>query len=287
MDTERDSFFPPGVANPNWGSTKSPPGGEPHATIYALNPRLLKFFSKNFPRFPVHRSLIYNRSTMTAKQYPPGATHNRKGNGRGMKAVTAPVRKKRGAGAEPEARAATLAENRKKYRDLSAIPTAAVGDEVDPNKPLTEKAKLFVKYWAQGESIASASARAGYGDGATYAYRLVHYPQAKALYAQEKALYEQAGQMTRKKVMDMLIESYDMAKLAAEPSSMVSAAREIGKICGYYEPQKIKIEHSIKGEVARMDRMSDEELLDMIRNGGLPPTGDQPQPQPQLGGPDE
>ena len=42
--------------------------------------------------------------------------------------------------------------------------------------------------------------------------------------------------MTRKKVMDMLLESYDMAKLMAEPASMVSAAREIEKMCGYYAP---------------------------------------------------
>ena len=42
----------------------------------------------------------------------------------------------------------------------------------NPDRPLTTKMKDFVKYWAQGESILSASVRAGYTDGGTYAYRL-------------------------------------------------------------------------------------------------------------------
>lgn len=196
---------------------------------------------------------------MSAKLTPPS-------HGRGTKIATKRVVK---ASAKALAKDPTL---RTKYVDTSAIPVAELADTIDPDKPLTEKAKLFVKFWAQGESISSAAIRAGYGDGATYAYRLVHYPQAKALYAQEKALYEQAAQMTRKKVMDMLVESYDMAKMAAEPASMVSAAREIGKMCGYYEPQKIKIEHSLADGVSRMDRLSDEDLMEVIRNGGQLPT---------------
>lgn len=214
---------------------------------------------------------------MTAKQYPPGTTRNREGNGRGMKAVSKPITKKRGVSAKPEVIEAAVLDNRRKYRNAANIPVAEIADTIDPNKPLTDKAKLFVKFWAEGESIQSAAIRAGYGDGASYAYRLVHFPQAKALYAQEKALYEQAAQMTRKKVMDMLVESYDMAKMCAEPSSMVSAAREIGKMCGYYEPQKIRVEHSLVEGIQRMDRLSDEELLEVIRNGGQLPPSTQPQ----------
>ena len=199
---------------------------------------------------------------------PEPSTLTRKGTGRGLKVVTRPVTKKRGVSAAPEVRKSTIAENRAKYRNTTNLPIAEVADSVDPDKPLTEKAKLFVKFWAQGESISSAAARAGYGDGATYAYRLVHYPQAKALYAQEKALYEQAAQMTRKKVMDMLVESYDMAKMCAEPSSMVSAAREIGKMCGYYIETK-KVELNVSGSVAlrKMEQLSDEDLLRLISEG--------------------
>ncbi len=208
---------------------------------------------------------------MTAKQYPPGATRNAAGTGRGLKVVTKPATKKRGASAKPEVIAKTVLDNRRKYVDTSAIPVAELAETIDPNKPLTEKARQFVKYWAQGESVASAAARAGYGDGATYAYRLIHYPQAKALYNEEKRLYEEAAQMTRKKVMDMFIEAYDMAKLMSEPASMVSAAREVGKMCGYYEPTKTQVNVTLNGQVnvAQLGRLSDEELLKIIEQGAV------------------
>jgi hypothetical protein len=47
---------------------------------------------------------------------------------------------------------------------------------------------------------------------------------------------------------------------------MVSAAREIGKMCGYYEPVKIKHEVSIEGKVVveRLNNMSDQDLLAFI-----------------------
>lgn len=137
---------------------------------------------------------------------------------------------------------------------------------VDPDKPLTEKQKLFVKYWAQGESIQSASERAGYSDNATFAYRMVYMPNILKLYNEEKRLYAEASQMTRKKVMDMLLEAYEMAKLMAEPATMVSAAREVGKMAGFYEPVERKVTVSMTGNVAidRMNRMSDAELLKIL-----------------------
>lgn len=204
---------------------------------------------------------------MTAKQYPPGATKNKEGNGRGLKAVTKPIRKKRGASAElvPE----TIAENRRKYRNASNTPAAEIADSIDPNKPLTEKAKLFVKFWAEGESIATASARAGYGDGATYAYKVAKFPQALTLYDKIKKEYEEASMMTKKKIIDMHMEAFEMAKLLAEPASMVASAREVGKLCGYYEPIRATVDVTVNGSVVmeRMNKLTDAELLKIIQDG--------------------
>lgn len=189
---------------------------------------------------------------------------NSAGTGRGLKIVTKPLTKKRGASKD---RTAIIPINRQKYVDTSAVPVAKLAEVVDPNKPLTEKAKLFVKYWAQGESIASAAARAGYGDGATYAYRLTHYPQVKALYAEEKRLYEEAAQMTRKKVMDGLLEGIEMAKMVSEPASVIRGWREVGLMCGYYEPTRVNVNVSGNVEVRRLNSMSDAELLRLIQEG--------------------
>ena len=127
--------------------------------------------------------------------------------------------KKRGASAAPK-----VSEVRSRGTDTSNLSAAEMAEVISPDKPLTEKQKAFVKFWAQGDSVTSASLRAGYSDGGTIAYRLVKMPNILKLYNEEKALYEEAAQITRKSVMDMHMEAFEMAKLMSEPSTMVAAA---------------------------------------------------------------
>lgn len=154
-------------------------------------------------------------------------------------------------------------------RETTTTATAAL---VDPNKPLTEMQKLFVKYWAEGDSITAASHRAGYSDNATLAYRMVRMPNILALKAKYEKKYEDASQMTRKKVMDMHLEAFEMAKLMAEPATMVSAAREMGKMCGYYAPVEVKMKVDVTGNIVvdRLNSLSDAELLKVITSGDAP-----------------
>lgn len=189
---------------------------------------------------------------------------NRDGNGRGKKVVTRPVTKKRGARATAEVKAKDIAQARK-GRSLTNTPVAEIEAATQP-LVLTDKARAFVRYWAQGESITSASAKAGYGDGASYAYRIAHHPTVKALYAEEKRLYEEASQMTRKQVIDGLLEGIEMAKLLAEPASVISGWKTIGQMCGYFEPIKKKLEISVNGQVVmqKMEQMSDADLLKLL-----------------------
>lgn len=202
---------------------------------------------------------------------------NQSGNGRGIGKVTRPQPKKRGASA-----GGNVAQARARGMDTSSYENAEL---IDPNKPLTEKQRAFVKFWAQGESIATASIKAGYNDGASLAYRMVRMPNILKLYEEEKRLYEEACQMTRKRVMDGLLEGIEMAKLMAEPATVISGWREVGKMCGYYEPVKQKIELSVKGEIAMktMERMSDEELMKLLAQG---PEALLPAPTPEDEGED-
>ena len=147
--------------------------------------------------------------------------------------------------------------------------TMAAAALVSPDKPLTEMQKAFVKFWAEGDSITTAMMRAGYNDQPSYGYRMAKMPNVLAEYDRIKRAYEDAAQMTRKKVMDMHLEAYEMAKLMAEPATMVSAAREIGRMCGYYEPVKQKVEVSVNGQVAvkRIESMDTEDLIKMVAEG--------------------
>lgn len=153
-----------------------------------------------------------------------------------------------------------------KGRETTTMAAAAL---VPVNKPLTDMQKAFVKFWAEGDSIPNAMARAGYNEQPSYGYRMAKMPNILVEFDRIKAKWEDAAQMSRKKVMDMHLEAFDMAKMMAEPASMVSAAREIGRMCGYYEPVKQKIEVSVNGQIAvkRLESMSDEDLLKLVTEG--------------------
>lgn len=159
--------------------------------------------------------------------------------------------------AEKPARVAAVRGN---YPETTSMAAAAA---VSPDKPLTEKQKLFVKAYVEGDSVPNAMQRAGYNEQPSYGYRMLKMPNVLREISRYQAEYQKASELTKKDVMDMLKESFDMAKLMAEPSSMVSAAREIGKLCGFYEPKKVDINVSMSGHI-KFDQMTDAELFAMI-----------------------
>lgn len=181
---------------------------------------------------------------------------------------TAPVEKRKVRGNNTGRGTATA---RARGTDTSNLSAAEMAEVIDPDKPLTEKQRLFVQYWAEGESISAASRRAGYNDGAAIAYRMVKMPNILKLKAEISAKYEEAAQISRKTVMDMHLEAFEMAKLMAEPATMVSAARELGKMAGYYAPVEHKVKIDVTGNIIvdKLNSMSDAELLKII-SGSTP-----------------
>lgn len=143
-------------------------------------------------------------------------------------------------------------------------PSMAVAKKAD--RHLTEMQLMFVRHWAAGESILSASARAGYKDGGTYGYRMAKDPAILKIYEREKRAYEASVQMTRKRVMEGFLEAAEMAKIQADPTSMTGAWREVGKMCGYYEPVKKTIDINVNGTITqKVERLDDATLLAIIK----------------------
>lgn len=136
------------------------------------------------------------------------------------------------------------------------------------DRPLTANQKVFAEELARGETQVTAAMRAGiknYNNGDVS--RLTRQPNIQKAIADARIAQALATGMNRQKFMEMLQDAFDTAKLMAEPASMVSAAREIGKACGYYEPQKVQV--SVTGAIAvkELNRMSDSELLRLIEQG--------------------
>lgn len=168
--------------------------------------------------------------------------------------------------ANREATKATRVASARLAPNTSTMGAAAL---VPVDKPMTEMQKDFGRAIAMGDSVPNAMAKAGYTETPSYGYRMMKMPNVLAFIKAEQEKNEEASQMTRKRVIDMHLEAYDAAKLLSEPSSMVAAAREIGKMCGYYEPKKVDVNVSVNGQIAiqQMGTLSDAQLMQMVEAG--------------------
>lgn len=134
---------------------------------------------------------------------------------------------------------------------------------------LSEKQRQFAIYVGRGMTQHAAGKAVGYSQGSVGP--LMQLPKIRMAIAEEREAYAIASQMTKKKVMDGLIEAVEMAKLKADPMAMISGWREIGKMCGFYEPTKTQIELSVNGKVVieKLSTMSDEQLLALLETKTL------------------
>jgi phage terminase small subunit len=148
----------------------------------------------------------------------------------------------------------------KRFSELQ--PKAKVG------KPLTEQQRLFVRFHVHEQMNVSASARAaGYkGNVGAAGAELMKNPNVQHAIALAREEYQIASQITRKKVIEGMQEAIDLARLQSEPATMIAGWREIGRICGLYEPTKTRMEVSVNGSVTlqRLETMTDAELLQLM-----------------------
>ena len=134
----------------------------------------------------------------------------------------------------------------------------------DASQPLTEKQRMFVHHLVHDKLNQTAAARqAGFRHPRTVACALMKSPKVLAAIAEERLGYAKASGMTKQKVVEGFSEAIDLARIKADPIAMIAGWREIGKMCGFYEATKAKIEVSVQGQVLiqRLNTMSDEELL--------------------------
>ena len=148
----------------------------------------------------------------------------------------------------------------------------AKNGDLNPDAPLTEMQRQFVVYLVDHGMTQTAAARAaGFNQPGTAANTLMQHPKIERAIAERRAEYAAASQVTKKRVIDGFLESIEMAKIKADPLTMIAGWREVGKMCGFYEPTKTKVEVSVNGRVVvdRLNSMSDEELLRVISDGSV------------------
>jgi phage terminase small subunit len=151
-----------------------------------------------------------------------------------------------------------------RLRDVKAMQANIKTRQERAATTLNERQRLFVtNYVVRGMSQREAAKAAGYNGSRGSVQKLMQYPKIEQAIKTEQKAFEQALQITRQEVVEGLKEAIDMARVKADPLSMVAGWREVAKICGYYEPVKHKVEVSMNGQVLmhQITAMSDEDLL--------------------------
>ena len=75
--------------------------------------------------------------------------------------------------------------------------------------------------------------------------------------------------VTRQRFLNELQEAAALAKEKREPMALLAAWRGIGRACGFYQAQPIKVSVSVEGQVAvnHLERMTNAQLLAVIQQG--------------------
>lgn len=136
----------------------------------------------------------------------------------------------------------------------------------NPLRGLSDMQRRFVDNLLSGMPQTSAARAAGYATPHVDGSRMMRSKTVREALQYLNRKHEKASQMTRKKVMDGMLEAIDMAKLQGESGVMVAGWREIGRMCGYYAAEKkvIDINITAKRAVDKLETLTDAELLDMI-----------------------
>ena len=133
---------------------------------------------------------------------------------------------------------------------------------------LTAKQAKFVAEYLVDSNGTRAAVAAGYGvAGARVAAcrTLANDNVQKALQARQSADATRLS-IRRDGVVKGLLEAFTMAKEMRNPAAMVSAARECGRLMGFYAPEvrHVAVDRGIGGVRGRFEAMSDAELAAIV-----------------------
>lgn len=138
---------------------------------------------------------------------------------------------------------------------------------------LSPKQERFAVAFAQHHNASLACREAGYSAhgrsaSVTGTRLLADVCVLNRIQALEAASAQELG-VTRQRFLFELQEAAALAKSKGDAGACIAAWREIGKACGFYQPERIKVDVNVAGslELGRMNQLSDTELLKIIEAG--------------------
>ena len=151
----------------------------------------------------------------------------------------------------------------KASRDKMVAKQAREKSVVAKQAEIEEKHRIFANAIMEGASPSDAARAAGYHPSSALKVMRQEDVQ-RALVAARQEITE-ATTIKRLDVLNIMIEAIDMARTLADPATMIKGASEIGKMMGYYEPEKVDINVNLDQNVfhAKLKQLSDAELLEI------------------------
>lgn len=132
-----------------------------------------------------------------------------------------------------------------------------------PSVAIDERRKIVADALLEGHSQADALRAGGYHP--TNADNVMRQEDVQQYLAEARGELQDITTLKRLDVINIFIEAIDMARTLADPAQMINGAKEVGKMLGFYEPERISIEHSgtVTAMAAKFKQLTDEELYEI------------------------
>lgn len=129
-------------------------------------------------------------------------------------------------------------------------------------KPLGERQLLICEYASVGLRPGQIATKVGLKNGQSVS----NFLKTEAAQEQMAFLRDQIQADTKLEQEDVVkgfLEAIDLAKMQADPSSMINGWKEVGRMLGFYAPDKKKVELSgeLEHKLAMLKSLPEDELL--------------------------
>lgn len=133
------------------------------------------------------------------------------------------------------------------------------------DEKLTSKQHAYAQNRAKGLPRKESSLMAGMSGDTNNASKVEEIPKVADEIARLRAETAVNAGITKEDVADGLKKAAEMAQTLADPTGMVAAWRELGKLLGFYAPEVKRLEKGINKRdlLAALDDLSDDELAQL------------------------
>ena len=135
----------------------------------------------------------------------------------------------------------------------------------DPVEKLAPREHAFVENVTMGMSQTAAAANAGYSTAKMSGSKLMRKSHVLDAVRARRGELRETFRIKREDVLIGLREAIKDAKLLSDPTAQIAGWREIGRMLGYYEPERkiIELSDHTPTAIQQLQEISTSELLEL------------------------